>query len=105
MTIRLDPENNETAALMGAAGSFAGLRVLEIGCGDGRQTFRYATEATKVIAIDPNAEKIERARRATPPRLAKRVDFQAASLEDFYTAWRSNPRRQRFDLALLSWSL
>ena len=105
MTIRLDPENNETAALIGAAGNFAGLRILEIGCGDGRQTFRYATEAAKVTAIDPNAEKIERARQSTPPELASQVDFRVASLEDFYAAWRSQHRRRRFDRVLLSWSL
>ena len=105
MTIRLDPENNETAALIGAVGSFAGLRVLEIGCGDGRLTWRYADGASHITAIDPNAEKIERARQSTPPELASQVDFQVANLEDFYAAWRSQPRRRRFDRVLLSWSL
>ena len=35
MTIRTDPENNETRALLDMA-NFGGQHVLEIGCGDGR---------------------------------------------------------------------
>ena len=105
MTIQLDPENNETNTLLALAGSFARQRVLEIGCGDGRLTWRYAAGAAHVTAIDPNAEKIALARQSTPPKLRRQVEFQAASLEDFYAAWRFQTRRQRFDRVLLSWSL
>ena len=45
MTIRQDPENSELDALHEFVGSFAGKRVLEIGCGNGRLTFQYAAEA------------------------------------------------------------
>ena len=41
MTIRTDPENNETRALLDMA-NFGGQHVLEIGCGDGRVTWLYA---------------------------------------------------------------
>jgi len=37
MTIRVDPENNETRALFDLA-NLSGKHVLEIGCGDGRLT-------------------------------------------------------------------
>jgi 2-polyprenyl-3-methyl-5-hydroxy-6-metoxy-1,4-benzoquinol methylase len=60
MAIRLDPENNETRALFDLA-DFAGQRVLEIGCGDGRLTWRYAGRAAPVTAIDAFSPGIERA--------------------------------------------
>ena len=53
MAIHEDPEQHEVAALARMVPSFAGLRVLEIGCGDGRLTQRYAARAGSVIAIDP----------------------------------------------------
>ena len=42
MPIRLDPQGNEPAALFDFAGSSAGQRVLEIGCGDGCLTWLNA---------------------------------------------------------------
>lgn len=104
-SITLDPENHETDALFQISGGFTGQRVLEIGCGDGRLTWRYAAQAAHVTGIDPNAEKIERACQSIPPVLARRVAFQTASLEDFYAVWRAHPRQRRFDRVLLSWSL
>jgi cyclopropane fatty-acyl-phospholipid synthase-like methyltransferase len=41
MTVRIDPEGNETDALF-ALVELEGQEVLEIGCGDGRLTWRYA---------------------------------------------------------------
>jgi 2-polyprenyl-3-methyl-5-hydroxy-6-metoxy-1,4-benzoquinol methylase len=105
MTIRLDPEANETTALLHITGGFARQRILEIGSGEGRLTWRYAAQASHVTAIDTNTEKIERARQSTPPELAQRVDFHIASLEEFYAAWRPHPHQRRFDQVLLSWSL
>ena len=46
MQIREDPENNETRALLNLV-DFSGADVLEIGCGDGRLTYRYAEEVAK----------------------------------------------------------
>jgi tRNA G46 methylase TrmB len=57
MPILLDPEGLETNALFEQAGSFTGLRVLEVGCGDGRLTCRYAGQAASVVAIDPGVER------------------------------------------------
>jgi 16S rRNA A1518/A1519 N6-dimethyltransferase RsmA/KsgA/DIM1 with predicted DNA glycosylase/AP lyase activity len=57
MAITEDPEGYEIRALAGAV-SFAGRRVLEIGCGEGRLTARYAAEAAAVIAIDPDADAV-----------------------------------------------
>ncbi len=98
MPIRLDPEGNETAALFDFAGSFAGQRVLEIGCGDGRLTWLYADHATRVVALDPNADDIALAIKNCPPHLRERVEFRAGTLQEFEPP-------EKFDLALLAWSL
>ncbi len=45
----IDPERAVTAL----CGNLDGARVIEIGCGDGRLTFRYAAAARSVLAIDP----------------------------------------------------
>jgi 16S rRNA A1518/A1519 N6-dimethyltransferase RsmA/KsgA/DIM1 with predicted DNA glycosylase/AP lyase activity len=58
MAIDEEPEGHEIDALRELIPSFAGLRVVEIGCGDGRLTRRYAPEAASVIAIDPDAEAV-----------------------------------------------
>ena len=98
MPIRLDPEANEPAALVDFAGSLTGKRVLEIGCGDGRLTWLYAESAARVVAIDPYAEDIALAIRACPQHLRERVEFQVAAVQEFEPS-------EKFDLALLSWSL
>ncbi|MGH2538837.1 MAG: class I SAM-dependent methyltransferase [Candidatus Promineifilaceae bacterium] len=100
MAIRIDPENYETQALFALA-DFTGQRVLEVGCGDGRLTWRYAGQAAHVTAIDPFADSIARAQENLPAELRGRVEFQAISFADFAAA--SGPAR--FDTVLLSWSL
>ena len=50
MTIRSDPENSEIRALFDLV-DFCGKHVLEIGCGDGRLTWRYAEAAAHVTGI------------------------------------------------------
>jgi len=94
----LDPEGAHLAALRRVA-DFRGRRVLELGCGDGRLTLPVAAEAAHVLAFDPDAEAVERARRALPAELAARVDFRVASGREIEVEPRS------FELALFSWSL
>lgn len=100
MTVRVDPENNETRALLDLA-DLSGQRVLEIGCGDGRLTWRYAGKANHVTAIDPFAESIARAKENMPDELKGRVEFHHIAFEDF--AADSEP--SIFDSVILSWSL
>lgn len=94
----VDPEGVEIAALRRIA-PMDGLRVLELGCGDGRLTFRYAHAAESVLAVDPDADQIANAVAARPPELTGRVTFSVAGAAEVDV-----PRR-RFDLALFSWSL
>ena len=100
MTIRIDPENNEIRALIDRV-DFSGQRVLEIGCGDGRLTWRYAGRAGHVTALDAFADGITRAKENIPDELKGRVEFQHVAFEDFAAA--SGP--SAFDIAILSWSL
>ena len=75
----VDPTRAELAALAEVV-DFSGLRVLEIGCGNGRLTWRYAGSTAEVFGIDPDGDAI------------------ASPVE------RDLPRRH-FDLAFFSWSL
>lgn len=74
--------------------SFAGLRVLEIGCGDGRVTRLYAANAESVVAIDPEAESIDAVRNEFPGIDARQIGIEDLELPD-----------RSFDVAIFSWSL
>ncbi|HZD16966.1 MAG TPA: class I SAM-dependent methyltransferase [Actinomycetota bacterium] len=100
MTIRVDPEGHEVEALFDMA-DLRGRNVLEIGCGDGRLTMRYADRAAHVTAIDPFGDSIERAEESLPDALADRVDFHHVAFEDFQGEGERHPP----DVTILSWSL
>ena len=80
-------------------GGLDSARVLEIGCGDGRLTLRYAQSARSVLAIDSRAEAIVLASSRLPAELAGRVRFEVGS------ALELNQAPASFDAALLSHSL
>src|SRR5512147_1965026 len=98
MSVLPDPEDTETKALHDYA-DFIGKRVLEIGCGDGRLTWRYADRAAYVVAIDPDADDIATALEECPDDLRHKIEFRVARLEEL------DRPAEKFDLALLSWSL
>ena len=50
MNETVDPEGNETRVIHELV-DFAGQRVLEIGCGDGRLIWRYADSAATVLGL------------------------------------------------------
>jgi ubiquinone/menaquinone biosynthesis C-methylase UbiE len=94
----LDPEGAHLAALR-RLGDFRDCRILELGCGDGRLTVGIASDASSVLAFDPDAEAVEQARRSLPADLAERVAYQVASGEAIEVEPHS------FDLVIFSWSL
>jgi 2-polyprenyl-3-methyl-5-hydroxy-6-metoxy-1,4-benzoquinol methylase len=100
MTIRIDPEGNETEVLFDLV-EVEGREVLEIGCGDGRLTRRYADRVGHVTAIDPFEDAIDRARTWLSEAPNERIEFRHAAFEDFAAASDADV----FDVALLSWSL
>ena len=101
MSLIFDPERNEIDTFLELAGELQGRRVLEIGAGNGRLTWRYAAQAGQVLAIDPKAEQVARALEETPPDLQGRVTFLESGIEDYLHVHQGAP----FDLVLMSWSL
>ena len=98
MQPRRDPKEHETRVIHNLV-DFAGKDVLEVGCGDGRLTWRFAPATRSVLALDPDESMLARARASRPRGLRSRVVFQAA---DITTAELS---QAAFDVAVLSWSL
>ena len=94
MAIVEDPEEREIAALAAILPSFTGLRVLEIGAGDGRLTRRYLAEAASVVAIDPDEEAIDALCDELPDVDARAVGVEALALPD-----------ASVDVVIFAWSL
>ena len=98
MAYALDPEQNELRALYDLI-DMAGKDVVELGCGDGRLTWRYAEHATSVLAIDTKQADIEEARKQAPPTSHGNITFQVADLAA------ADLPRDAFDVVLFSRSL
>ena len=100
MTVRIDPEGNEIDALFDLV-DVEGREVLEIGCGDGRLTRRYADRADHVTAIEPFEDAIARAQEWLAEAPNERIEFRHVSFMDLAAASDADV----FDVTLLSWSL
>lgn len=100
MTVQSDPDGSEIRALFEMV-DLRGQNVLEIGCGFGRLTWRYAEAAGHVIAIDSYEEWIKQAKEEMPEKLRGRIDFRHVTFEDF-AAEHDTPT---FDHVILSWVL
>ncbi len=81
MHVSIDPEGTEVGVMHDLV-EFEGKRVLEVGCGDGRLTWRYAEKAASVLALDTNEVKVQQAIVSTPERLQLKVDFLVADITD-----------------------
>lgn len=98
MAVCVDPEGVETG-LIHQLVAFRGRRVLELGCGDGRLTWRYARQAGWVVAVDAEEEEVRRARAAIPEVLARKVSLLVGEIG------RLGFRGRSFDVAVFSYSL
>src|SRR5678815_2499266 len=96
--IEIDPEGNEVRELFSAV-DFAGKTVLEIGCGDGRLTFKYARTPLRVVGIEPGASPLTSAQSNCPIALRPNVCFAQA------TAMKLPFGSDTFDVVLLAKSL
>ena len=98
MGITIDPEETETRILHELV-DFHDKDVVEVGCGNGRMTWRYAERARFVLALDPNEALIAEARQQMPERLQSMVSFLTGDAQSVGLP------EQGFDVAILSWSL
>ena len=94
----MDAEGAHLAAIFRAA-DFRGQRVLEIGSGEGRLTWGFASRAASVLAFDPSEEDVATARARCAEELREKVRFEVASAEEIDVPEGS------VDLVFFSWSL
>ena len=76
-----------------------GLRVLDVGCGEGALTLEIARFAKRVVAVARNAALLQRARALVARSGAGNVEFQVADAQSL------DLRRGSFDLAVLAQTL
>ena len=93
-----DPENKESKILHQFA-AFAGKRILEVGCGEGRLTWKYAKHAKQVVAFDHDDDALRIARADCPIDLHASVHFTNAAASHIPFS------KETFDIAILAWSL
>ena len=98
MPATVDPDLVEPATIRELV-ELNGLRVLDVGCGDGRLSFVCAREGADVLGFDPDEEVVAIARAETPRVLRKRLRFEVAHAREIELP------KGEFDLALFSWSL
>ena len=96
--VALDPEATETSVIRELV-DFTGRDVLDVGCGDGRMTWRFAASTRSILGIDPVAASIAAARASTPDELRAKVRFEVGDMTT------TESPVAAFDVAVFSWSL
>jgi ubiquinone/menaquinone biosynthesis C-methylase UbiE len=98
MTLQKDPEGREIKYLH-AFVDFTNKRVLEIGCGEGRLTWRYARRARSVTGLDLDHDALRVASVDRPRDLTESIYFTESDSVNLPFP------RETFDIAILAWSL
>ncbi len=93
------PRAGREIAAFGGAARFRGREVLDIGTGNGRLAFDASRYARRVVGVDPSEGAIEIARRQADARAVRNVEFRVGSAQEL------DAIRERFDIAIFSWSL
>jgi len=93
------PRAGREVAALGGSARFRGKDVIDIGTGNGRLSFDIAAHARRVVGVDPSDGSIEVARRQADARGLRNLEFRVG------TAQRLDGIKERFDIALFSWSL
>ena len=98
MTVQSDSEGHERKVLHNFV-DFTGQRVLEIGCGEGRLTWKYASASSWTVGVDVDRNALRVASIDRPSKLAKNIHFANSDAQHLPF------RKETFDLAVLAWSL
>lgn len=98
MPTEIDPAGVMPRTILKAA-DFRDARVLEIGAGDGRLTFQYATVPTSIVGIDTNEKEIRAASERRDAGLCENLQFLRASAAALPF------RSEQFGIVLLASSL
>jgi ubiquinone/menaquinone biosynthesis C-methylase UbiE len=98
MSLQKDPEGFEKRILHKLT-DFSNKRVLEIGCGEGRLTWKYAAASKLIVGFDPDHDALRIAQADSPSDLHKHVHFAQASANHIPFS------KETFDIAILAWSL
>lgn len=93
-----DPEEHEIEHLA-RLGEFEGLRVLEIGAGNGRLTWRFASLTGSTLGVDLDQDRLRDAAASQPEDLKHKTGFALAAAEALPFPPGS------FDAVVLAWSL
>ena len=93
-----DPEGIEIEVLK-RTGAINGRKVLEIGCGNGRLTWRYANFAASAVGVDPDHERLAETFTTRPETVETWVAFTQAEAETLPFP------DEAFECAILAWSL
>ena len=93
-----DPEGIEVEYL-NKTGAIDGRRLLEIGCGNGRLAWRYASFAAAIVGVDPDYERLVETLVDCPEELSTPLLFGQAAAENLPFA------DEAFESALFGWSL
>jgi ubiquinone/menaquinone biosynthesis C-methylase UbiE len=98
MSLQKDSDHNEIKHLRKFV-DFADKRVLEIGCGEGRLTWQYAKDARSVVAVDLDHDSLRVAKVDRPLGLEDKIYLACANSEHLPFS------KEKFDIAILAWSL
>lgn len=98
MTVQIDIEGNEKKYLHKFA-DFTDKRVLEIGCGEGRLTWKYAHASSLTIGLDTDHDALRVASIDSSHNLKDKVFFVHAQAQAMPFP------NESFDIVLLAWSL
>ena len=87
-------------AAYGILEQLRGASVLDIGTGDGRLAFGAARAGARVVVgVDPDPDALRAARQRARKERLSNVSFRLAAAQDLRAF------RDRFDIAILSWTL
>ena len=98
MSLQRDPEGFEQKILHTFV-DFKDKRVLEVGCGEGRLTWKYAGASNLTVGFDPDHDALRVARADSPHDLQQHVHFANASASHIPFS------KETFDISILAWSL